>query len=348
MRSTLFIFLCVLGGGLARAAEPRVVENSTRGLWDENPRKSFDLLEEMFLGGDDEENDVIFGRIADITVDSRGRILVLDAGFHRVAVYDPDSMTVRFFGQKGEGPGEFNQPTAIGVDAADRIYVASMGGRIAVLNRDSTVAVEFRHLFADGFVTGLHPTTKGLYVVCFDAVEDNVVHRYDTGLGYVSSFSDSWSSSKAMPVDEERWCNGGAVDVGADGCVYYTQFTPYEIRKFSPDGKLLLTIHRDNDFKPPTIERVGDSVTLYAYTGSFGIVALPDGKILNVTARTGDDHKFVGTIFDLFDAEGRLLKTIEGRPGIWIKCRDAQGKLYASESREVPQVIRYRLNVRNQ
>lgn len=342
-RLLIFSMICT-GVSTVQAADPKVVDNSARGLWDDEPRKTFRLLEELYLGGDDGENDVVFGRIADIAVDSRGRIIVLDGGFSRVTVYDPDSMSVRTFGRKGEGPGELVNPTAIGVDSGDRIYVASQGGRIAVFQPNGEWIDEFRHkLHGGGFIYDLRPFARDLYFACYDPVDFKVVHRYDANHGlYLSSFSDAWSMVKATPPGE-LWAQGGAIDVDANGFVYYTQYTPYEIRKFSPEGELLLTIHRENDFKPPRIVREGDSVSYYNYSGSFAIVVLPDGMMVNVVARVSDDHKISGTVVDVFDADGRFLKSTELDRLVSISCRDSDGRLYASESREVPQVVRYRL-----
>jgi 6-bladed beta-propeller len=330
----------------ATATEPNVIENSSHGLWDDPPRKNFHVLEELVVGGDDEEYDVVFGRIADIAVDSHGRIFVLDGGEVCVKVYNPDSLTTWRIGRKGEGPGEFNQPTAIAIDTEDRIYVASMGGRIAIFEASGELAGEFRHQFqGGGMVTDLRVAARNLYIACFDPVDDKIVHRYN-GKHYVSSFSDSWSAVKTMPPDEEFAWNGGTIDIGSDGNVYYTQFTPYEIRKFSPTGELLLTIHRENDFKPPRIERKGDSVAFYAYSGSFGIFVLSDGKILNVANYVyGDDAILSTTIVDLFDADGRFLKSRNLERRVSIRCRDAKNYLYASEERDVPQVVRYRLQL---
>jgi hypothetical protein len=346
VRIVLLLLVASLAAPPANADEPKVVENSSRGLWDENPRKTFHVLEELVVGGDDEETDVVFGRIADIAVDSQGRIFALDQGDVCVKVYNPDSMTTWRIGRKGEGPGEFNQPTAIAVDAKDRIYVASMGGRVAIFEPSGELAGEFRHTFPSAFITELLIAPKDLYVACFDAVDDKVVHRYDATHHYVSSFSDSWSAVKSMPPDEETWCNGGMIDIGADGNLYYTQFTPYEIRKFSPTGELLLTIHRENDFKPPRVERKGDSVAFYMYSGSFGIFVLPDGKIMNVVNYVrGEDAIMSSTIVDLFDADGRFLKSRNLERRVSFRCRDTKNFLYAFEEREVPQVVKYRLQL---
>lgn len=327
-------------------SEPPVVENPNHAAWDDlKPRKTFGLLEELFLGGDDPESDVVFGRISGITVDSRGRIFVLDGGFAHVVMYDPGSMETRTFGRKGEGPGEFNQPTAIGIDSNDRIYVASMGGRIAVLEPDGEYFDEFRLEISDVLVTGLTLMPKELYVVCLDPSTDKLIHHYDEKRNFVRSFCDARSAVVKMLPDEKNFANSGAIDIGADGNVYFTQSTPYEIRKFSPQGELLLTVHRENNFiEPPRIERQGDSVAFYGYSGSTAIVALPDGRFLNAVLHLTDHRWAEGeTIVDLFDAEGRLLKSINLGRRCVIKYHDRNGKIYAIEDRDVPTVVRYRL-----
>ena len=348
MRRIRNIVLLLLGCLAARAiaGEPKVVDNPARGLWDEEPRKNFHLLEELYLAGDDEENGLIFGRISDIAVDSRDRMLILDGGFSCVKVYDPDSMIVHTIGRAGAGPGEFQQPMAIGVDAADRIYVAGQG-RVGIFDANGQWIEEFRHKFPGGVITDLRIVPKALYVSCYDPVDKQVVHRYDAMHRYVSSFSDAWSVVKPTPPGE-IWAQGGAIDVDASGFVYYTQYTPYEIRKFSPEGDLVLTIHRENNYmKPPRIERQGDSVTFYIFSGSTCIVAFPNGMILNalVYVPSDTDAANVKTILDLFDTDGRLLKSTIKEGRLLFHCRDAKGRIYASRESDEPEVVRYRLQL---
>ena len=341
--STTTLALCCLGVGPLYAGEVRVVENSEHGLWDDEPRKNVHLLEALILGS--AEGDDAFGRIVDVAVDSRGRWLVLDADSACVKVYHPDSLTVKTIGRKGIGPGEFDRPTALGIDASDRIYVASGDGRIAVFGLHGKLLDEFRHPFHSSVIRGLKVTPEGTYIACFDVLDAKLVHRYDATHQYLSSFADSWSAVKSMPPDEALAWNGGTIDVDADGFVYCTQLTPYEIRKFTPGGELLLTIHRRNAFKPPRIERKADGAMFYPYSASIGILALPDGKIMNVASYLPSDQDIASavTIIDVFDADGRLLKSRRLSRSTSIRYRDARGFLYAIEEREVPQVVKYRL-----
>lgn len=330
----------------SHGADARVVENPDRGLWDDAPRAAFHLLENLVLGSED--GDDVFGQVAGVAVDSRGRWIILDRGYVVVRIYDPESLEMVSFGRKGEGPGEFNFPTALGIDAEDRVYVASQGGRVAIFSAQGELVDEFRHRFPGGGVAwSVKPGANGIYLAWLDPVAHKIVHRYDRRHEYLSSFSDSHAVVKAMdPMEEPVFC-GGAIDLAADGTVYFTQSTPYEIRAFTPDGRLLLTIHRANDFmQPPRVERHGQGATFHAYPASVNILALPGGRIMNVVNIPPDDDDAPGhTILDLFEADGRLLKSRRFDRRLSVRCSDRDGRVYAVEERDYPVVVRYELKM---
>jgi hypothetical protein len=130
--------------------------------------------------------------------------------------------------------------------------------------------------------------------------------------------------------------------VDRDGFVYYTQFTPYEIRKFAPDGTLVLTIHRENDYRPPRIECYDDGLEFYNYAGSYRILVASDGRFMNAVHLIADDHQPSGTLVDLFDADGRLLASHQLGRWTSIYCLDGKDRIIASEGHNV--LVRYRLN----
>ncbi len=334
------------GASAAVPADAPVVENTDHGLWDDAPRQNFQLLENLVLGSQD--GDDAFGRIADIAVDSRGRWIILDAGFCRVQVYDPDAMTMTTVGRQGEGPGEFIAPFALAVDASDDIYVAGQGGHIVGFAPDGEPIGGFRHeLQGGGIITRMRIVPAGFYLASFDPVTRTMVHRYDGKHDYVSSFSASWSVVKPMQPDEAFMACYGTIDVDAGGNVLYTQGVPYEVRKFSPDGKRLLTIHRQNDFMfPPAVERTKDGVSFRSFGGSAAVLALPGGRIMNVAVVVPRDNEARRvTYLDLFDADGRLLKTRRLEGAVNLQYRDAAGRLYGILTKDYPQMARYRLEM---
>jgi hypothetical protein len=79
-----------------------------------------------------------FGRPTDVAWDAAGNIFISDGYTNsRVVKYDKDGRFIKDFGTKGTGPGQFNTPHSIQVDAHGNVYVADRGNRrIQVLDND--------------------------------------------------------------------------------------------------------------------------------------------------------------------------------------------------------------------
>jgi uncharacterized protein (TIGR03663 family) len=77
-----------------------------------------------------------------IAVDSEGRVLVVDTGNKRIAIYDADGKFLSQFGGAGTDPGQFDEPVGIALDALGNLYVAdTWNQRIQVFapNADKSV-----------------------------------------------------------------------------------------------------------------------------------------------------------------------------------------------------------------
>jgi hypothetical protein len=91
-----------------------------------------DLEEDLIIGNEEDEN-YMFYRVRDIEVDAEGNIYVLDAGNYRVQRFDKNGAYLQTIGKKGQGPGEFERPNNLFIDAQNNIYV-SEGRKIQIFN----------------------------------------------------------------------------------------------------------------------------------------------------------------------------------------------------------------------
>jgi hypothetical protein len=74
--------------------------------------------------------DGMFRQVTDMAWDAAGNTYITDGYINsRVAKIDKDGNWVKSWGEPGDGPGQFNVPHSIAVDAKGNIYVADRGNR---------------------------------------------------------------------------------------------------------------------------------------------------------------------------------------------------------------------------
>lgn len=97
----------------------KVIKNPNVPLYGEI---TFELEEDLSIGNEEDEN-YMFYRGIRIAVDKDGNIYVLDRGNHRIQKYDKNGRYLLTIGSKGQGPGEFQNPSGIYIDSNGDIYV---------------------------------------------------------------------------------------------------------------------------------------------------------------------------------------------------------------------------------
>ena len=161
------------------------------------------------------------------------RLYITDAQRHQVVVCSLRGEVLSRFGHRGSGPGEFNYPTHVAVDAAGRLLVTdSMNCRIQVF----TPSGEFQGTIGSpGDVPGTFSRPKGvaadraghLYVV--DALFDNV--QIFDGQGRLLLH---WGETGSEPG--QFWLpNGIAISAGND--IYVADSYNHRIQVFKYTGK---------------------------------------------------------------------------------------------------------------
>jgi hypothetical protein len=79
-----------------------------------------------------------FANVADVLWDDDGRILVLDRSQRRISVFGPDGAFISASGREGEGPGEYQSPSAIWRIPGDSLAMYDPPlGRVSVLDKNA-------------------------------------------------------------------------------------------------------------------------------------------------------------------------------------------------------------------
>jgi hypothetical protein len=113
-----------------------------------HPDVRLSLEEELSIGGEDDEGNIILYEAGNVIVDEAEDIYIVDRQDFQIKVFSPEGSFIRSIGKQGEGPGEFQ---AIG-------YVTFVpDGRLLVMDFRSRRTSLFD--IAGNFISG-HPWTK--------------------------------------------------------------------------------------------------------------------------------------------------------------------------------------------
>lgn len=140
-RVTLFTALATLAWTAPPAvAGEEVVEDGTlhvrNGATPPEGREVLTLEEVWRAGGPDDE-ETLFGLIADVLGDEEGNIYILDAQLLHVEVYSPTGELLRTLFREGEGPGEVLRPRDIVMLPDGSVGAAQeFPGKVIVVDRE--------------------------------------------------------------------------------------------------------------------------------------------------------------------------------------------------------------------
>src|SRR5262249_52253459 len=95
----------------------------------------------------DENSRTTFHNVADIALAPNGDIFVADGegGNNRIVKFSKDGTFVKSWGTKGTGPGQFQTPHCIAIDATGRVWVCDRNNnRIQVFDQDGKFLEEMK------------------------------------------------------------------------------------------------------------------------------------------------------------------------------------------------------------
>ncbi len=226
----------------------------------------FKRLADLVLGPSSDDIIKPYG----VTVDSTGRIIVVDTAFKRVHIYDARNKDYEHIDEAGDVP--FESPIAAAVDADDNIYVTdSKTAGVYAFNRKGRFLFEIK-----GFE---RPT--GI------AINKHAGQIYisDTGRNVVEVYGLKGEKLKTIggPGDEKGQFNF-PVDLFVDmnGDLYVVDTMNFRIQIFDRDGKFLTAFGRHGDgtgdFGRPKGVSVDREGNIYVADAIFDTVQIFDRK----------------------------------------------------------------------
>ncbi len=151
---------------------------------------------------------------------------------HSIRVADVEGNAILEFGHTGSGPGDFNDPTGVAVDAEHRIYAVDRGNsRVQVFSQDGVFLAAFG---AAGSGNGQFNDAQGIAV---DAAHR--VYICDRGNARVQVLQFNGSQFSFLSMLVHPFSAPVAVAVGNGGGVYVSDMGAHRVEEFSSDGTWL-------------------------------------------------------------------------------------------------------------
>lgn len=303
-------------------------------------------LEELWrLGGDTDDEDEFFGVIADIDIDAKGNVYLLDSQLSEVKIYTSDGEYVRSIGREGEGPGEFRRPSSIFFTKEGNVgIIQTIPAKIVILTPGGEPvgdhplpqpedggfqllqggeAVEGQLVLYMGrtkFDQGEGKWSRSDFLTRVDS-QGNQLAEYATKTNTIVMANPKLEDSKWDTI-ERRW----AID--KSGKVYTCEsYENYEIRVWSPDGKIDKVITRDFKHRARSSEEKefwnklmtfsaqqipGCEVIVNDNCKDIEAISLrDDGSIWVINADGARDNPDGSlAVFDVFNPEGQFVKNV--------------------------------------
>jgi len=248
----------------------RMVHNKGQGIWEKSPKISLEKVKEI---GDieAESEEVAFYMPLDMALDQAGNLHVLDTGNHRIQVFTPEGAFLRTVGRKGQGPGEFNFPGSLDIDAQGTLIVAS------------PFIKKIQFLGADGIETDSVTITEDFseYLRALDS--GKLVSSVRRGFGLPEEGDEDKGLEPLMQIMDRKGKvikkfgeprdykhdlvnstgNNVRFAVGRDGHIYVAFRFQNRLEKYTPEGEIVwraekeLNFDADKPISKGNIERSG-------------------------------------------------------------------------------------------
>ena len=307
----------------------------------EKNSEKFILKKDLSIGIDIGDENLMFGNISDIDLDTEENIYVLDWKNSRIQKFDSQGNFLKSVKiGKGEGPREVSRILSMAVTGKGKIYVLGNNRKIVVFDEDGDflrsfkIDLDARHIIPDSEENG----------VVLGLKEGQILHVYSQEGNYLRSFGrefeipSKYSQYKEMPYIKIPM----KIDGARSKKIFVLNPHRYEIA-FYQNNQFAGSIRGKNKaFRPLMITK--------AIPRGIGIIypvvsVFEHKNRFYVNIRTS--KPLVGDIpnqMDIFENDEQVATFDVNGLAYAI---DRQGRLYFAEEEDFPMVVRYIVRIRD-
>lgn len=340
--------------------------------------------EELSVGLIEGDENYMFSDMISFNTDEDGNFYVSDMEAKRIQKFSPEGKYLLTIGRKGQGPGEFQSLSVVRFDKGNNLYICDVTGRkISFFSKEGEFLKQIK---MPGAYENLYINSKGLMVA--DKYEQVMAENALTMLSTYELFDEEFTPLVELHKIKREMALPGKdlssriqilanminlmvfqpqefLTLAKDDFIYLGHPEKYEIKIFSPEGKLAKIITRDYDpipvsekdmknveeelsqqenfvdapedfrkkvfqlIKYPKHKPAYQSFTLIGSGLSQSYTLMENGWLALIVDSVKGEH----TIFDLFNQDGRYIANFKAAipvEGLFFN----NGKAYASATEE--------------
>lgn len=304
----------------------------------------FHLEEEIAIGAKERIDGYMFSRIKSFSVDEKERIFILDNIEPHIKVFSRNGNYVNSFGEKGQGPGEMQNPQYIQItpdkelmvyDSRNRrfTFFSLMGNYKRQLSSANVTFYPNIKIDSRGNFTGITYSKKGIELKKYSPKLEQSL-----SISSIDEWSDDWL---ILPFYY--------FSLTKKDYIVWGYSNKYELQILSPEGKIVMKILKEHTPLRITKERreeyidwatdgkglqQNEKIKYQKYYLPFMNLSIDDeGRIFVGTyekAKNKKDHFY----FDVFNSSGKFIAKIPIKIGIEGKHIWKKEKLYVINEKE--------------
>ncbi len=301
--------------------------------------QEYELIQDLSIGVDVGDENIMFGSIINISLDGNQNIYVLDRKNYQIKKFDTHgNFLSKLTIEKGQGPKEASGPSSIAVTPSGMIYLLDFSAKKIIVFKESG---EFHNSIQLAFQLTYCVPYGDEDVAVIGLKDDKLIHIYDAAGRQLDSFGGPYDvPSKLSQYKDMPLLKAPMRFSGAEGSrLFLLNPHGYEITMYE-NGEVARVIQGKNKSFVPLMASSPDKKRFSIMFPTINAFEHKELLYVWIKAMPGAG----GNQLDIF-RDYKPIASLEARGEAWVV--DSSGRIYFAEEDDYPKVVRYRIISKN-